>query len=247
MHSSDSYSSGFEALKATAPLSRDVRKHLSKVYSTLAGALMIAALGTVCDLSYNIGGTLTHIGSFVLVLVLCLTPATAATEIQRLALLLGAAFCQGASIGPLVESVLVIDPEIVITALVGTFCIFACFTAAALLAERRVSFFLSGILSSGLTLLFWVGLANVFFRSSMLLNVQLYFGLFVFIGFVVYDTQLIVEKAQRGNRDHIRHALELFLDFVGIFIRILVILARNSSGKKKSSSSSSSSSSKSSR
>jgi Bax inhibitor 1 len=98
-----------------------------------------------------------------------------------------------------------------LTAFVGTMCIFACFSAAAMFAEGRTRMYLAGWLSSGLTVLFWLGLANFFFRSGFLLNIQLYGGLFVFVGFVVYDTQLIIEKANNGQKDFVRHALELFL------------------------------------
>ena len=39
--------------------------------------------------------------------------------------------------------------------------------------------------------------------------------------------QVIVEKAERGDTDHIKHALDLFVDFVAIFVRILVIMLQN--------------------
>lgn len=42
---------------------------------------------------------------------------------------------------------------------------------------------------------------------------------------------MIVEKAELGDRDSIRAALELFVDFIGLFVRLLIILARNAEKK----------------
>ena len=39
--------------------------------------------------------------------------------------------------------------------------------------------------------------------------------------------QMIVEKAEHGDTDHIKHALDLFVDFAAIFVRVLVIMLQN--------------------
>jgi hypothetical protein len=52
----------------------------------------------------------------------------------------------------------------------------------------------------------------------------LYFGLLVFVGYIVVDTQEIVEKAHLGDMDYVKHALTLFTDLAAIFVRILVIM-----------------------
>ncbi len=44
--------------------------------------------------------------------------------------------------------------------------------------------------------------------------------------------QVIVEKAEHGDTDHIKHALDLFVDFVAIFVRILVIMLQNAERKE---------------
>jgi FtsH-binding integral membrane protein len=46
-------------------------------------------------------------------------------------------------------------------------------------------------------------------------------------GFIIYDTQVIVERVVMGNRDFVRHAAELFVDVFGMFVRLLVILTKN--------------------
>jgi Bax inhibitor 1 len=86
----------------------------------------------------------------------------------------------------------------------------------------------TGLLGSGLSLLFWLSLISLVVPMDAALTVQLYLGLVVFAGFVLYDTQLIVEKARMGLRDYVWHAMELFVDALGVFVRLLIILARNS-------------------
>jgi hypothetical protein len=56
------------------------------------------------------------------------------------------------------------------------------------------------------------------------INSQVYFGLLIFLGYMVYDTQEIIERAHRGDMDYIKHALTLFTDFVAVLVRILVIM-----------------------
>jgi len=62
--------------------------------------------------------------------------------------------------------------------------------------------------------------------------VQLYLGLVMFVGYVLFDTQLIIERAYNGSTDAVSDAVTLFIDFVGIFVRILVALLKNSREKE---------------
>lgn len=47
--------------------------------------------------------------------------------------------------------------------------------------------------------------------------------------------QLIVEKAYAGETDHIKQALDLFVDFMAIFVRLLIILLQNAEKKQEKS------------
>jgi Bax inhibitor 1 len=58
------------------------------------------------------------------------------------------------------------------------------------------------------------------------LTLQVYFGLLIFLGYMVYDTQEVIERAHHGDMDYIKHALTLFTDFVAVLVRILVIMVR---------------------
>lgn len=49
-------------------------------------------------------------------------------------------------------------------------------------------------------------------------------GLFVACLYIIYDTQIIVERAERGDKDVPAHTMMLFVDLFELFIRILQIL-----------------------
>ena len=61
-----------------------------------------------------------------------------------------------------------------------------------------------------------------------------YVGLAVFCGYIVCDTQSIIDRADQsyGQAPSVTHdAMRLFTNLVAIFVRILIILIQNS-GKK---------------
>ena len=72
--------------------------------------------------------------------------------------------------------------------------IFICFTLSALCARHRKYLFLGGILMSAMSLTLLSSLGNLFFGSIWLFQANLYVGLVVTCGFVLFDTHLIIEK-----------------------------------------------------
>jgi Bax inhibitor 1 len=119
----------------------------------------------------------------------------------------------GCNMGPLISSVAMYRPDIVVTAVMGTCMVFACFSAAALLAKRRHFLYLGGILGSFLSLLctfrfvYFTCFARKHFTvtitpnrflnfitggsmSSGLYEIELYGGLFMFMAYIVFDTQV---------------------------------------------------------
>ena len=112
---------------------------------------------------------------------------------KRMLMLCAFGFLQGATIGPLMDLIMIIDPAIIMTAFLGTVTVFACFTLSALIAKRSSYLYLGGFLSSALSLMFYLSIANIFFGSTHIYNLQLYGGLVVFSLFVIFDTQLVLE------------------------------------------------------
>lgn len=221
-------------MKNFSTISGPVRYHLQRVYTTLACALFVSAVGVYMHMLLHIGGLITSLAFIATTMWLLSTPATPVNEGKRLALLTGAAFCEGASLGTLVEAVLHFDPSIVAIAFLGSVAVFACFSGAALLSKRREYLFLAGILSSAVSTLLLLQFGSLFFgRSAFMYNLELYGGLLLFVGYVLFDTQVIIERAERGDFDYIKHALDLFVDFAAIFVRILVILTKNSNERQR--------------
>ncbi|KNC50988.1 bax inhibitor [Thecamonas trahens ATCC 50062] len=220
----------WDAVKAMDAVTPAVQAHLVDVYSLLTFGVAMAAFGTFTHLAFNIGGVLTTLGALAALMYIGATDKN--DQSSRKAGFVAFTFCKGASIGPLVGLVLLQDASLVLMALVGTVAVFAAFTAMAMYAPRRQVLLFGGMLSSAITGLLVLSIANLFIGSSALFTAQLWVGLCVFSGFVAFDTQLMIEKAARGDRDAVWHAVELFIDFVAIFVRILIILSRN---KKKES------------
>ncbi|KAJ8016990.1 hypothetical protein DPEC_G00013120 [Dallia pectoralis] len=224
-----------DALLKFNQISQSTQLHLKNVYSSLAACLFVAAAGSYVHVVTRLfqGGFLSLLGSLGMMIWLSMTPHNSQTEKKRLAILAGFAFFTGVGLGPTMDFVIAINPSVIVTAFLGTSMVFLCFTLSALFSKRRSYLFLGGTLMSGLSILFLVSVVNMFFGSVILFKAHLYLGLVIMCGFVLFDTQLIIEKAENGDKDYIWHCVQLFLDFVTIFRKLMILLAMNEKGKKK--------------
>jgi len=170
------------------------------------------------------GGILCSLLAAGLAFGLFLTPDNGKNRSTRMGMLLGFGFLTGLGLGPLLQLAIMMNPSIVPTALLVTSTVFACFTGASLMAPDGKYLYLGGMLTSGLSTLLWLGFINIFFRSQMLFQAHIWIGLAVFCGFIMFDTQLIIRKARNGDKDFIAHSLDLFIDFVQVFRKVLILL-----------------------
>lgn len=215
-------------------LEKPVRDHLKNVYSCLAISTLAAAAGGYVHLFTDVlqGNFLTTLLSLGLLVALFAVQDNGKNQHIRLSILVGFAFTTGLGMGPLLDVVVAVDPSIIATAFVATCAVFACFSLSALYSDHCRWIYIGGTLMSVLSMLSVLSLANLFFGSYMLFQMHLYLGLILFCFFVLYDTQLIIEKRKRGERDYIRHSVDLFLDFISIFRRLLIILTQKESNRR---------------
>mmetsp|Transcript_7241 Transcript_7241/g.17739 ORF Transcript_7241/g.17739 Transcript_7241/m.17739 type:complete len:253 (+) Transcript_7241:130-888(+) len=217
------------------PLPPKVLTHLRHLYATLFVLLSIATLTASLPLLTRFPPLSPHLSILAVLASITffhLTPPTPANYFRRAAALAATAAAKGALLSPLIASAAIhVHPALPAAALAATASIFACFSMAALLAPRGKYLALGGLLGSAMSGLFWVGVVGMFWRTELGVAIQIYGGLLVFSGFVVVDTQKIVERADRGRGDVLGDALMLFVDMVALFQRILIILMRKEARK----------------
>ncbi|XP_034176690.1 bax Inhibitor-1 [Osmia lignaria lignaria] len=218
----------------TNRLESPVRQHLKNVYGCLSLSTLSAAAGAYIHLYTELleANLLTTLGTFGLLFALISTPDNGKNQKLRLSYLLGFAFLSGLGLGPLLHLVISINPSIVITALIGTTVVFVSFSISSLLAERGRWLYLGGTLISLLNIMVLFSILNLFLRWSLFYQAHLYIGLFLMCGFVIYDTQLIIEKYHMGSKDFILHSFDLFIDFISIFRHLLIILTQKEISKE---------------
>jgi len=217
--SSASAASILEALSNQTDLSLGVLNHLTRVYATLGLTVLTATAGSVFN--SNNQRLSSGAASFISLLF-----GLSAVNNAKLWKLLGFGFFSGCSLSELLRLASIVDPAIGPFALASTTAIFSSFAVASTLTTRRSLLFLYGGLNSALSIMTLSSLANMFFKSEAVFNLNLYGGLAMFLGYVAADTQLIIERADLGDRDHVQDATMLFTDGLGIFTRMLILLIK---------------------
>ncbi|KAK2723568.1 hypothetical protein QYM36_002047, partial [Artemia franciscana] len=211
-------------------LEESIRKHLVNVYTTLSMSTVACILGTYIQLlreivTPEVGALFAFISLFGFVFV----GSTKQMFGIRLSMLLVCSFSFGVSLAPVIQFVLLFnDPTIITTALAGTALIFIGFSLCSILSPSGKWLFLGAPLS---TYLLSVTLLRLFMGGNFVL--EMYIGLGVFCAYILYDTQLIIERKRMGEGDVLSHSLILFLDLVNVFVELLRILKDKDNKKKK--------------
>ncbi|BFZ15419.1 hypothetical protein BsWGS_18458 [Bradybaena similaris] len=212
-----------------------VQSHLKNVYGTLSVGMLSAALGAYVHFCTGLGEwyLLTLLASIGLLIWLMFEKHERKNIGKRMAIFTAFTMLSGMSLGPLLELVVLIDPSIIVTALAGTAVIFISFTMSALLTRSRMFLYMGGFLMSSLMYLLILQFISRLTGSRLGFDIVIYGSLALFSAFVLYDTQLIVERKRRGDDDFIWHAVDLFIDAIDIFKSLLIILANKEEGKRR--------------
>lgn len=91
--------------------------------------------------------------------------------------------------------------------------------------SKRDFTFLGGTLFAGIVALILISLVGMFIRSDVYSLAIAWFGILIFSGYVLYDIS-VVKNRPFTEEDVPAIALNLFLDFINIFIYVLRIVSR---------------------
>ena len=204
-----------------------MRAHLRNVYACLAMTTMSAAAGAYTQFFTNLslGGKfmlgLTGLGCGI---ALSVTPDNGENKLSRITLLLGFGYFAGLSTSPILQTAINANPDIITNAMVLSGITFTYFSGIALVAPSKKYLYIGGTLSNGLSVLMSTQYLNMFLRSHTILQMCLWGGTLLFCGLTLWDTQRIIEKYKRGDDDFISHSLELFINLLQIFRKLLALL-----------------------
>lgn len=131
----------------------------------------------------------------------------------------------GYLVGPAIHRIAEVDPSILIQAVGCTVCMFGSFSAMALFSKRRSFLFIGGIIASLTSTLFWYStvcwMLGYSYYDGMIYMMT---GLLVACLYVIFDTQMIIEQAENGEKDVPTHTMTLFIDLFDLFIKIVQLL-----------------------
>lgn len=117
---------------------------------------------------------------------------------------------------------------IIFNALAATAVMVGSLSAYAYMTPTQDFLSWQGPLMVGLCSLLGVSLINMFWPTPMMTSLMLYGGLALFGGFVLYDTQKLINAAQtRPQFDPLGQSIGMYLDAIIIFQKFLMLFMQN--------------------
>jgi FtsH-binding integral membrane protein len=220
--------------KAHEAVSRDkgLQQHLANVYGVLMGTVGVSALGAVGAMVTPLGAIhplIPGLGALVPWLYMSwgTSPGTHSSAFRG-GLLGTGAFMSGMAMAPILGMATSIDPMIVPSALLATTGMFGVMSASALALPKGRMSSLGAPLFGGMIGLLGVGIVGIFTPPTspwypILHSVHLYGGLGIFSLYIAYDTQMMIQDYEEGNRDTMQAALNMFINVKIVFQRFLMI------------------------
>lgn len=129
------------------------------------------------------------------------------------------------------------NSDIIMMAMVSTFGLAMGVGIYALTTKHNYTYLMSS-LTSGLICLLVMGISNIWIQSKFIDSVEPYIGTILFLGYIIVDVQYFLrKKVSESNYNvdnlHIIASLNIYLDIVNIFLRLIEIYSKSDNKTKK--------------
>ena len=174
---------------------------------------------------------LSLIGIVVISIMFCCSKEMRSTVPRNYILLLLFTLCEGSSVATICGFA---DPEAVALAGVLTGGVFLVLTGYAITTKEDYTIAWRIILTLAIASLF-LGIVRIFYNTDMMELLACFIGIITSCFYILYDTQLIFGGHQRQFEldDYILAALNIYLDLVILFVKILKFISEAKGKKKK--------------
>uniref|UniRef100_A0A1I8NUP3 Bax inhibitor 1-like n=1 Tax=Stomoxys calcitrans TaxID=35570 RepID=A0A1I8NUP3_STOCA len=199
-----------------------VEQHLFKVYLTLCGVSVAAAIGCILFMENQLNmGLFSAMAAGIALMILYCDNG----YYTRLSMLYAFGFCAGQTMGPLLRYTAIVDPSIIVNAFGGVAVTFAALSITSLAAGRlRVLFWVSVLICVNNIISLFIEIFG--FHPSIWMQVsQMFSRILITAGSVLLYTQNIVDDVRLGYEDVVQHSLDLFFYVLILFRSFLIIKA----------------------
>ncbi|MBF7072844.1 Bax inhibitor-1/YccA family protein [Glaciecola sp. MH2013] len=197
----------------------EINKVLKNTYLLLSMTLVFSAVCAGITMGMGLGG-MARIGLFVAAIASMFAVSKFANSAAGLPLVFLFTGLMGASLGPLLEYYVAVNPSIVMEALGATAIIFVSLSAYTIVSKKDFSF-MGGFLVIGLVFAIIAMVANLFFQIPALYLAIHAVIVFIMSGFILYDTSRIVKG---GETNYIMATVSLYLNIYNLFTSLLALL-----------------------
>ncbi|XP_055817585.1 bax inhibitor 1-like [Solanum dulcamara] len=195
-------------MMSSATIPEHARTSLKMVYLSLFCAMSAAAYGSHLHLIWGAEWLLPILSSAASLLWLYFTPPWRVKT--RVVLLMDAAFCFGASVGPFTKYFFEIDQRFVVRFLQGAAIVFGCFWFAARTSRERRQIYITGLIETCTVMQMWFDITQWMLKVYVLLA--------LFMGYLVLYSQEILYDARFGDIDYVNCAFTVFFCLPAIVV-----------------------------
>lgn len=227
-----------ENVFSAKPLPPKVKNHLIQVYALLSVGLFVFAFSSImfpfAETIHRSSILRFFLAIAAIVNLVALMMTDKLNQVKKAALFVSASALLGVGSSMVLQHLLNELPEVLLQAVVYTAATFVSFAAVAIFTQRRTFLFLLPLLLMFTNIFLTLSFFGYFYgyrpENSLFI---LFVMLVVEWGYVVYDTQFVIEKAMNGNYDVAMDAMVFLLDVINIFFKIIQILIKMQDNKKK--------------